>query len=147
MAPSEILDPREFARLCLYLGHDPEDTADAMAGAEGFGIGSDAARALVELASQDQAVADARYERVLDDVARQAEFNLCHSVDLPVLLVETDDVNAERVVGRAYRAAVALGDSHGLGADELAALITGAFLIEPMRALMIAEAARDDCGC
>jgi hypothetical protein len=147
MSSTHLLDPFAFARFGAYLGWPAEVTADALAKPEGYDLRSDVALRLAEDAVAERAHIDAWQEELLDELARQEEFHLGEPIDLPVLpsdVVVDGTLEAQTQVRQAYRAASAFHETLGLGESELMALVTGAYLVEPTYAGLIARTVLDE---
>jgi hypothetical protein len=139
----QLLDVFAFSRFSAFLGWPPEETAEALADAGGYALRREAARLLAEQAVAERVRVDTWTGRLMDRLAVHCEHDLGHLVDVPVLPpadIIDGPVSAETQVRQAFRAATAFHEALGVGEAEVVALVHGAFLIEEMHALLVAQA-------
>jgi hypothetical protein len=139
----ELLDACAFARFSAFIGWPPEETVEVLADGNAYGLRPDAARLLAEQAMAERVRVDAWTEHLMDRLSVHCEHGLGHLVDVPVLPPEEivdGPVRAETQVRLAFRAASAFRAVFGVGEAELVALVHGAYLVEQMHALLVAQA-------
>lgn len=119
-----ILREREFARLSVYLGWDPKETALVLSDPCEYGMNHPAAKALVAEAIAERQQWEAAERRALDESARSSEHDLAER-----LAGASADVGREYVY-RASEVALLLHKSGICGSeDELLAFVHGAFML------------------
>jgi hypothetical protein len=145
----QLLDVFAFARFSAFIGWPLDDTADVLADPDAYGVRPDAARLLAEQAVAERVRVDAWTARLMDRLAVHCEQDLGHLVDVPVLPPEEildGPVRAETQVRQAFRAGCAFHEALGVGGAELVALVHGAYLVEQMHALLVAQAVMEQSG-
>jgi hypothetical protein len=145
----QLLDAFALARFSAFLGWPPDDTAEALADAGGYGLRPDAARLVAEQAVAERVRVDVWTERLMDCLAVHCEHDLGNLVDIPLLPpadIIDGPVSAETQVRQAFRAATGFREALGVGEAEVVALVHGAFLIEEMHALLVAQAVLAQSG-
>jgi hypothetical protein len=136
MFNDHILNPQQFARLSAFLGHVPDQTADALA--EHWGLAPADATKLVADACQERADIDAREQRALDELAVKSESDIDadHLSEPAARPRHTPEL--EQTIRAAFRAALAFCGTSGVSLDGLCAFAHGAFGLDAVLAFQIA---------